>query len=488
MGNDERSVEVTQLFTLLDKSTGRLVGGDRAPVGELASVVSSLAGQLVEAGSLPSAPIAYIAPPGVDGALAFLAAACVGQAAPLNPKLTGEEMRDYIAALKPALVVATADRRADLEVEGVQVTEWVQGPGGLSLKGLPGAAGFAPTPAPDETALILPTSGTTGAPKQVPLTHRQLVASATNIASWLELTNDDVALTMMPLFHIHGLVAGVLAPLLQSGTVAVEPFDAFAFSKVTAQHRPTWMSAVPTMYALLIKRWHDRSDELTIDQLRFARTSSSALAPALLDQIETLLGVPAAEAYGMTEASHQLAANPIAPGARRPGSVGVATGTEIRIENPDDSGRGEVLVRAPQVTHGYRDASTANANAFIDGWFRTGDEGVLDDGWLTLTGRIKEMINRGGEKVAPLEVEEKLHLLNGVVDCAVFAMPHDLLGEEVAAAVVLDRDVDATTVKEHLKGHLAAHKIPNRFEFVDELPVGPTGKVQRSRLAEQLGL
>ena len=242
------------------------------------------------------------------------------------------------------------------------------------------------------------------------------------------------------------------------------------------------------MHAAIADRWAERTDELSIDRLRFLRTSSSALPVALLERLEAMYGVPVAEAYGMTEASHQIAANPIDGFSRRPGTVGRATGTELRIENPDERGRGQVLVRGPQVTHGYRLNDDANDEAFIDGWFRTGDEGHLDDGWLTLTGRLKEMINRAGEKISPIEVEAALIEAPGVASCVVFAVPDDRLGEDVGAIVVASTGFDERRVRAHLRTLLAPHKIPRSVVVADEIPLGPTGKVQRTRVAAALGL
>ncbi len=459
---------------------------------ELLSACSELAGSLAGFDTTGK-PICYIAPPGAFGAVAFLAASIAGIAAPMHSRSTPAEIVAYARALDAAVIVGPVDvvRGLGDTAAPTPVLEWSYASGQLGLEGLTARAETsAAEPGTDEVALILPTSGTTGQPKQVPLTHRQLLLSANNIADWLSLDEDDVSLTMMPLFHIHGLVAGLLAPLVRDGGVAVEPFNALTFGSYLRDHQPTWFSAVPTMHSMIIDRWASRRDSLT-HRLRFVRSSSSALQPAVLESVEALFGVPAAEAYGMTEAAHQISANPIEAGQRRPGSVGVPTGTDVRIEEPDELGRGEVLVRAPQVTDGYRNNDAANASSFVDGWFRTGDQGVVsEDGWLTLTGRLKEMINRGGENISPIEVEQSLAQMPGVQRCVVFAAPDRHLGESVMAAVVPDIDTsfDESAIRELMRKDLAAHKVPKGFVVVDEIPLGPTGKVQRSKVAEQLDI
>ena len=478
---------------ILENCTGTLSGSHASLtsselLNSCATLVSSLA-SLDTAGR----PICYIAPPGADGAVAFLATSIAGIAAPMHSRSTPAEIVGYARALNAAAIVGPTEVVQDVGemAHPIPAFEWSVASGQLGVAGLsPGSAVQTVAPEPNDVALILPTSGTTGQPKQVPLTHQKLLLSANNIADWLALDEDDISLTMMPLFHIHGLVAGLLAPLVRSGGVAVEPFNALTFGSYLRKHQPTWFSAVPTMHSMIIDRWAPRRDELQ-HRLRFVRSSSSALQPAVLKSIETLFDVPAAEAYGMTEAAHQISANPIGSGACRPGTVGVPTGTEVRIEQPDEFGRGEVLVRAPQVTDGYRNNESANASAFIDGWFRTGDQGVLsEDGWLTLTGRLKEMINRGGENISPIEVEECLAQMPGVQRCVVFAAPDQKLGESVMAAVVASEEIafDESAIRQLLREDLAAHKVPNGFILVNEIPLGPTGKVQRAKVAEQLGI
>ena len=277
----------------------------------------------------------------------------------------------------------------------------------------------------------------------MPLTGANIWASANNIAAALEFSERDRALNVMPLFHIHGLIAGLSAPLSRGGSVFCTPgFNALKFFAEMEEARPTWYTAVPTMHQAILTRAGHNKEIIARHPLRFVRSSSSSLPPRVIGELEAVFHCPVIEAYGMTEATHQMAANPLR-GVRKPGSVGLAAGPEIAIM--DEKGRllergetGEVVIRGDSVTRGYENHPKANAEAFVNGWFRTGDQGVIDaEGYLTLTGRLKEIINRGGEKVSPREVDEALMDHPAVLQAVAFAVPHDMLGEDVAAAVVL---------------------------------------------------
>jgi acyl-CoA synthetase (AMP-forming)/AMP-acid ligase II len=358
----------------------------------------------------------------------------------------------------------------------------------------PGRGGPA---GPDDVALALHTSGTTSRPKLVPLLQRNVLATARHVVETLALGPEDVCLNVMPLFHIHGLMAATLASLAAGGQVSCAPgFDALRFFAWLDEVGPTWYTAVPTMHQAILARAGRNRAILARARLRFVRSSSASLAPQVMAELERIFRAPVIEAYGMTEAAHQMASNPLPPRARRPGSVGVAAGPEIGIM--DAAGRllpagevGEVVVRGPNVTPGYEADPEANARAFTRGWFRTGDQGVLDaGGYLRLIGRLKELINRGGEKVSPLEVDEVLLDHPAVQQVVTFAMPHPKLGEEVAAAVVV-RDGMAATERElraFAASRLAGFKVPRRVVIVPEIPKGPTGKPQRIGLAARLGL
>ncbi|MGE5866037.1 MAG: AMP-binding protein, partial [Rhizobacter sp.] len=349
----------------------------------------------------------------------------------------------------------------------------------------------------DDTAMVLHTSGTTSRPKIVPLSVANLAASAAHIRGTLRFTPDDIGLNIMPLFHIHGLVAGVLAPLSAGSQVFCTPgFHALRFFSWMEEAHPTWYTAVPTMHQAILGRARGHADVIARHPLRFLRSSSSSMPPQVIRDLEATFGAPLIEAYGMTEAAHQMASNPLPPAVRKPGTVGLAAGPEMAIMGAD--GRllgpgevGEIVIRGPNVTAGYESNAAANAEAFQGGWFRTGDEGVADDdGYLRITGRLKEIINRGGEKISPREVDEVLMDHPAVAQVVCFGMPHPKLGEEVAAVVVL-RDGHAATEHElqrFVSQHAADFKVPRKILFMDEIPKGATGKLQRIGLAQRLGL
>jgi acyl-CoA synthetase (AMP-forming)/AMP-acid ligase II len=301
----------------------------------------------------------------------------------------------------------------------------------------------------------------------------------------------------MPLFHIHGLMAATLASLAAGAQVSCTPgFNALRFFGWLDEVRPTWYTAVPTMHQAILARAERNREILARSRLRLIRSSSASLPPQVMAELEAAFGAPVIESYGMTEAAHQMASSPLPPRPRKPGLVGVAAGPEVAIM--DEAGAllpagtiGEVVIRGPNVTPGYESNPEANFRAFTHGWFRTGDQGVLDeDGYLRLTGRLKELINRGGEKIAPLEVDEILMDHPAVLQVVTFGMPHPMLGEEVAAAVVL-RDGHAATERElrdFAAARLADFKVPRRVVVVPEIPKGATGKLQRIGLAARLGL
>jgi acyl-CoA synthetase (AMP-forming)/AMP-acid ligase II len=350
---------------------------------------------------------------------------------------------------------------------------------------------------PDDVALVLHTSGTTSRPKIVPLLQRNICASSGNIGTTLRLTSDDRCMNVMPLFHIHGLMAPVLSSLRAGASVHCTPgFNALRFFAWMDEVRPTWYSAVPTMHQAILSRAPRNHHVIAATPLRLIRSSSSSLPPQVMKQVEETFGVPLVEAYAMTEASHQMTCNPLPPGVRKPGSVGIAAGPEVAIM--DAEGRllepgqvGEIVIRGPNVTSGYENNPEANATAFTDGWFRTGDQGVMDaDGYVSLTGRLKEIINRGGEKISPKEVDLVILDHPAVHQVVTFALPHPKLGEEVAAAVVLAEGQEASPaeIREYAAGRLADFKVPRKVLILDEIPKGPTGKLRRIGLAEQLGL
>jgi acyl-CoA synthetase (AMP-forming)/AMP-acid ligase II len=331
----------------------------------------------------------------------------------------------------------------------------------------------------------------------VPLTHANLTISASNIVRTYALTQDDVSLCVMPLFHVHGLVASTLATLASGGTIVVPgKFNPLSFWRVARDHRATWYSAVPTLHQLLVARAERGAPRPAgAESMRFIRSCSAALRPQLMEELEAAFGVPVLEAYGMTEAAHQMASNPLPPAERRAGSVG--RGTDVKISIMDETGRhlppgqaGEVVIQGPNVTHGYENNPEANAASFTDGWFRTGDQGVLDgEGYLTLVGRLKELINRGGEKISPQEIDDVLLTHPAIAEAVSFGVPHPTWGEEVAAAVVLRPSIDAgpaaseADLLAYCRERLADYKRPKRIHIKDAIPRTATGKIQRRLVA-----
>jgi acyl-CoA synthetase (AMP-forming)/AMP-acid ligase II len=465
----------------------------------------------------PSDVIALVLPNGPEAATAFLAVASHAASAPLNPAYTEAELAFYLDDLGAGLVVVPEGEgeaaRCVAAARGIPVAELVVPAGSpagtFELRRAAGSAGAPRSPAPSgdpatalaeraaDLALVLHTSGTTSRPKMVALSQANLCASSANVAASLALGPADRCLNVMPLFHIHGLVAAVLASLDAGGSVFCAPgFSALRFFAWLEESRATWYTAVPTIHHAVLDRAPRNAEIVERVRLRFVRSSSAALPPQVMARLEEVFRAPVIEAYGMTEAAHQMASNPLPPRGRKPGSVGVAAGPEIAIM--DGSGRllpagetGEVVIRGRNVTAGYLGNPAATAAAFTDGWLRTGDQGWMDDeGYLRLTGRLKEIINRGGEKVSPREVDETLLDHPAVAQAVTFALPDAKLGEEVAAAIVL-RDGAAATeaeIRDFARARLAPFKVPRRVLFLAEIPKGATGKLQRIGLAEKLGL
>jgi len=452
--------------------------------------------------------IAIVLPNGPEMASAFISIAACATTAPLNPSYRADEFDFYLRDLRAkALVLETdsdspaRDVASKLSVPVLELkAQRSEGAGHFTLSTVDGFAnsavrtGFAGS---EDTALLLHTSGTTSRPKLVPLLQRNVLASAAHIGSTLSLMPHDVCLNIMPLFHIHGLIAATLSSIGAGAEVCCSPgFNALKFFSWFDEIRPTWYTAVPTMHQAILARAERNAAILGRSRLRFIRSSSASLPPQVMADLERVFRVPVIESYGMTEAAHQMASNPLPPRPRKPGSVGIAAGPEIAILNED--GRqlageeiGEVAIRGPNVTPGYEANPEANSKAFTNGWFRTGDQGFLDaEGYLRLTGRLKELINRGGEKFSPLEVDEVLMDHPAVAQVVTFGIPHDKLGEEAAAAVVLREGQAATEreLRDFAATRLVDFKVPRRIVILTEIPKGATGKLQRIGLASKLGL
>jgi acyl-CoA synthetase (AMP-forming)/AMP-acid ligase II len=435
-------------------------------------------------------------PNGIAAIVSFVAASMAGTAAPLNPGYKQEEVDFYLEDTSAKLLLAPPegmdDARAAAKGRGVPVyTLETDANGIVTIAGESANGQKAAAPDPEAVALVLHTSGSTGRPKRVPIKHRNLAASTRNIAATYTLTDKDVALCVMPLFHVHGLVASTISTLATGGTLVVPAkFNALSFWKTVRDNNVTWYSAVPTIHSMLLARAGDTKPEGS-EGLRFIRSCSAALPAEMMTKMETVFGAPVLEAYGMTEASHQMASNPEPPRSHKGGSVGPATGIQIGImidgKLLPQGERGEVVIKGPNVVEGYENNPEANATSYVDGWFRTGDQGYLDEeGYLFLTGRLKEMINRGGEKIGPREIDEVLLTHPAVNEAIAFGVPHKSWGEEVAAAVTLKGEATEADILAFCKERLADFKRPKKIYIVDAIPRTATGKIARGAVAKAL--
>ena len=466
------------------------IAGDTITFRELDARTRRLAESLCSAGVSQDDVVAVCTARGVPAAVAFLGTARVAAAAPLNIQSPASEIAYALDDLNACAVVVD-EGTPDTVIDAASTRRLAI----VHLDGDATSATFVPAE-PDSAALILHTSGTTAAPKSVPLSHRNLLASASTIANTLALSETDHCLGIMPLFHIHGIVGCLLSTLVAGGSITCTPgFDAPRITEWIEQFDPTWYSGVPTMHNSIAERLNSMDRPLD-HRLRFARSSSSAMPPTVMEQLESALSIPVIEAYGMTEASHQMTSNQLPPSTRKPGTVGVAAGAEVRVVagtmdcSPGEEG--EIIIRGPGVFAGYRNNPQATAEAFVDGWFRTGDLGHLKEGLLTISGRLKEIINRGGEKISPRQIDEAMMSHPSVSQAMAFAVPDDALGERVVAVCVLTPGIEPDhtaelAIRRHVEERLDAHKIPERVIFLKDIPKGATGKPQRIGLAERIG-
>ncbi|MBM29603.1 MAG: AMP-dependent synthetase [Gammaproteobacteria bacterium] len=491
------------LFSETDSTLPAIDAPDRSTLthGALNEQIKVVGGELAALNIGADDRVAIVLPNGPLMASAFVCMSPWCATAPLNPAYKRDEFEFYLNDLDTKLLIVEAGSSSPVvdvaHKLGIRVVE-------LQEKEHAGAFSLGHGPIAvenrrdDAIALILHTSGTTSRPKMVPLTQINLAASAKNISQTLHLSSEDRCMNVMPLFHIHGLMAPVLANISAGASVYCTPgFDALRFFSWLDAAQPTWYSAVPTMHQAILARSIRNEDSVRQAPLRFIRSSSASLPPQVMNDLEKTFGAPVVEAYAMTEAAHQMCSNPLPPLERKPGFVGPSAGPEVGIMTAEghmlEQGQeGEIVIKGPNVTSGYLANDEANATAFHPGnWFRTGDQGIMDEaGYVKVTGRLKEIINRGGEKIAPLEIDEVILDHESVAQACSFAIPHDKLGEDVAAAIVLrdGKQLDEKELRQFVSERLADFKVPRKVVFVDEIPKGATGKIQRIGLAKQLGL
>ena len=470
---------------------------------DLRDYVTRTALRLRESGLDHSARVAVALPSGADAALTIVATACAAVAVPIDTQLAAPEIDERLALLRPRVVIVPGHGPSptrDVAIgRGLAIVEANRGAGeklGVSFS-FPkvGPATAAEQPDAAATAFILQTSGTTAKPKLIPFSHGNMLAAAARVQSWFGLTSGDRCLSVSPICYSHGLKVTVFTPLITGGSVAfpVSP-SSLDVDEWLGTLRPTWYSAGPTLHRFMLDKTKLLPNAKSIHKLRFVVSGGAPLTREVREGLSLSLGVPVVEHYGSSEAA-QISANlPSPKGPFKPGTCGVPTKGVVKIVA--ESGRevapgehGEILLRGPTVTSGYLEAPELSRASFVDGWFRTGDIGSLDaDGFLTLHGRKTELINRGGEKISPAEIDEALQRHPDVAEAAAYAVPHPRLGEDVAAAVVLRKGATVTPLKlrEFLLPTLAQFKIPRRVVFVERLPKGATGKVQRQRLLEEL--
>lgn len=462
------------------------------------------------------AAISIAIPNNLEFAVSFLGIAFSSYiAAPLNPAYKKSEFAFYIDDLKSALVLVPKDQYKNNSPAvqaakdfgaGIAEIAWDHSKGKLVLdlkepgavvKVGAGSAGYVPAaPAPTDVALVLHTSGTTGRPKAVPLTQKNMATTVFNIINTYKLSPSDTSYLVMPLFHVHGLLAGFLGPLGSGGAVIIPPrFSAQVFWADFITYKANWYTAVPTIHQILLKG----KIPSPLPKIRFIRSCSSSLAPATFEALEEAFKAPVLEAYAMTEACHQMTSNNLPPGQRKPGTVGVGQGVEVVILDQDDNilptgKEGEISIKGPNVTPGYINNEKANAESFTkNGYFRTGDQGKKDeDGFVIITGRIKELINRGGEKISPIELDGVMLRHPDVAEAVAFAAPNELYGQVVNAAIVLKPSAESkdpkaleADIKQFLSTKLSKFKIPERIFFTKIMPKTATGKIQRRIVAQK---
>ena len=469
---------------------------------DLKLFINKISKQLAGNGLSNKDRAAIVLPNGPYMASSFLAISSYMSAAPLNPSYKSEEYEFYLKDLNPKIVLVeknsdnpVVDVAKKLKIELCEINPEKDGPSGI-FNIYENETEYS-LPDENDESLVLHTSGTTSRPKIVPLTNKNIFSSAENISKSLNLSESDHCLNIMPLFHIHGLIA-ILASSMKAGAsvCASNGFNAIKFLDLAKSEKINWYSGVPTMHQTILLRARRNSEIAKELKLRLIRSSSASLPPAVFKDLNDVFNCPVIEAYGMTEATHQMTSNPLPPKQQKAGFVGLPAGPEVCImnENGDvlkQGEEGEVCIKGENVTLGYDNNEEANKTSFTNGWFRTGDQGYFDkEGYLKISGRLKEIINKGGEKISPLEVDNVL-MDHPFIDQAVcFGYDDKLLGENIASAIIIKsgETCSENDVLEYAQEKLAKFKIPKKIFFVEEIPKGATGKLQRNVLAKKFGL
>src|SRR5258705_1857770 len=458
--------------------------------------------------------VALLSDNSVEFVLGLLAIMFSGaRVAPLNPALMSKELGTRLSQLSANALLVTghlANQPGFANSLPQSLAYWIAdlaGSGSSSEVRIVDKQGRTPAPGAttepeiliesDDIALLMFTGGTTGPPKLVPLTHRNIAASIETISSGYALSPNDATLLVMPLFHGHGLIAGLLSTLASGGSAYVPStgeFSAHMFWPDVLRTGVTWYTAVPTIHRILLNRAPQEYPKSSAVPLRFIRSRSAPLDEELAAATAATFRAPIIGAYGMTESCHQLASNPLpVNGPNKTLSVGLPTAVEIRIvgdsgQEAPSGGVGEVWVRGATVTSGYLHKPEANSASFVDGWYRSGDLGSTDeDGYIFLRGRLKEMINRGGEKIAPGDIDAALLSHPKVLEAASFGEADTMYGERVEAAVILRPGTQATEteLQDYCRTRLSAFEVPKRIHIVANFPRTAKGSTDRNALALQ---
>ena len=475
---------------------------EKLSYGEFKIFNEKISRQLAATNIINSDRAAIVLPNGPLMASSFLSISSYMSAAPLNPSYKQEEFEFYLDDLKPKFLLVEPNSKslAVIAAKNLNIPVFemkISDNQPLGTFELFDKETNYKNPNNYDEALVLHTSGTTSRPKIVPLSNLNIFTSAVNISKSLKLTADDHCLNIMPLFHIHGLIAVLSASAKVGASVcASNGFNALKFLDLAETQNITWYSGVPTMHQAILLRAQKNSDKAKKLNLRFIRSSSASLPPVIFEQLNDIFQTPIIEAYGMTEATHQMASNPLPPAIQKPGLVGMPAGPEICIMNDKNEklsqGQiGEICIKGDNVTNGYENNPEANKQSFVNNWFRTGDEGFFDkDGYLKISGRLKEIINKGGEKISPLEVDNILMDFPPIDQALCFGYKDKMLGEDIAVAIKLKENKSCTEddIKSYANEKLAKFKIPKKIFIVEDIPKGATGKLQRIGLAKKFGL